>query len=448
MAGNRSTFRILSLDGGGSWALLQVMALREIYGSETRGRHVLADFDLVAANSGGSLTLGGLLTDKTLDEILAFYLDEHKRRMVFSALPFELDDGRKPLRTIWNRFMQRVAKVGAKYRTEAKLAGLRTLLEPVSDRTLGDLHAEIAQSHGQCPHFVIVGFDYDRKRAKFFRSNAFSLAGSSGHGWLGATFLDEMKGKARAREATLAEAVHASSNAPVTFFMTPAVIDNDRYWDGAIGGYNNPVLAAVTEAIANRNRQPMDEIHVLSLGTGTVSLPQKDSGRTADPRLHARERHEPTLFGDLKQLAMSILDDPPDSATFTAHVLLGQPLPDPHAEPPVAPPVAGTVVRMSPVIRPVRASQRDIWTLPQGLDIEDFLAIQKLELDAIGKDDVRRLVTAGNLWIEGKLKNQAIRENRHYECQIGHDTFAAAVAAWRTLAGEDARSHRQVTNVK
>lgn len=75
MANSRSVYRILSLDGGGSWALLQVLALREIYGSEKRGRDVLADFDLVAANSGGSLTLGGLLTDKTLDEILAFYLD-------------------------------------------------------------------------------------------------------------------------------------------------------------------------------------------------------------------------------------------------------------------------------------------------------------------------------------------------------------------------------------
>ncbi len=436
MANSRSVYRILSLDGGGSWALLQVLALREIYGSEKRGRDVLADFDLVAANSGGSLTLGGLLTDKTLDEILAFYLDEHKRRMVFSELPFELDDGRKPLRTIWNRFMQRVASVGAKYRTEAKLDGLRKLLEPVSDRTLGDLHAEISKSHGRSPHFVIVGFDYDRKRAKFFRSNAASLAGSGGQSWLGATFLDDMKGKSKPREATLAEAVHASSNAPVTFFMTPAVIDNDRYWDGAIGGYNNPVLAAVTEAIANRSRGAMDAIHVLSLGTGTVSLPQKDSGRASDPRLHASERQEPTLFGDLKQLAMSILDDPPDSATFTAHVLLGQPLPDLTAMPPVPPPVAGTVVRMSPVIRPVRSSPRDTWVLPPGLDIDDFLAIQKLELDAIGKDDVRRLVTAGKLWIEGKLKNQAIRENRHYECQIGHDTFASAVSAWRTLSAD------------
>lgn len=51
-------FRILSLDGGGSWALIQVMALQAIYSENTTGHNVLKDFDLVAANSGGSITLG------------------------------------------------------------------------------------------------------------------------------------------------------------------------------------------------------------------------------------------------------------------------------------------------------------------------------------------------------------------------------------------------------
>lgn len=152
------------------------------------------------------------------------------------------------------------------------------------------------------PHLVIVGFDYDRKPAKFFRSNAASLAGSGGQSWLGATFLDDMKGTSKPREVTLAEAVQA--------------------------------------------------------------------------------------------------------------------------------------FRMSPVIQPVRSSPRDTWVLPPDLNIEDFLAIQKLELDAIDKDDVGRLVTAGKLWIEGKFKNQAIRDKRHYECQIGHDGFASAVSAWRTLSAD------------
>ncbi len=434
MVGAKSAFRILSLDGGGSWALLQVMALIRMYGPETRGHDVLADFDLVAANSGGSLTLGGLLTDKPLSEILdRNFLDEAQRRRVFAALPFQLDQGDKPLRSIWNRLMQRVANVGAKYRTEAKLDGLRALLAPEGDRTLSELHAWVKERKGRAPHFVIVGFDYDMKRAKFFRSDDASLSGSAASTAFGANLRRDMASPKAKHVPTLAEAIHASSNAPVTFFMSPAEVGEERYWDGAIGGYNNPVLAAVTEALANRGRYRIDDIHVLSLGTGTVSRPSR--GRAMDKRLVATERQQPTLFGDLKQLAMSILDDPPDSATFTTHVLLGQPLPDPDAKPPLQPPVAGTVVRMSPVIRPVRASPNDKWRLPDGLGIDDFLAIQKLELDAIGAADVARLVAAGELWLADQLPNQAIRETKEHECQVGHATFSAALAAWRRLAG-------------
>ena len=67
-------YRILSLDGGGSWALLQVIALQKIYGTHAGGHDIFEKFDLVAANSGGSITLAGLLTGKTLDEIRQFFV--------------------------------------------------------------------------------------------------------------------------------------------------------------------------------------------------------------------------------------------------------------------------------------------------------------------------------------------------------------------------------------
>ena len=58
-------FRILSLDGGGSWALIQVKALIDLYsrtgdGKDVTGHDILRKFDLIAANSGGALTLAGL----------------------------------------------------------------------------------------------------------------------------------------------------------------------------------------------------------------------------------------------------------------------------------------------------------------------------------------------------------------------------------------------------
>ena len=51
------SYKILSLDGGGTWAILEVMALKAIYGGDTPGHQILAEFDLAVANSGGSIVL-------------------------------------------------------------------------------------------------------------------------------------------------------------------------------------------------------------------------------------------------------------------------------------------------------------------------------------------------------------------------------------------------------
>jgi len=77
-------YRILSLDGGGAWALIQVKALTALFGGNARGHAVLGSFDLAAANSGGSLTLAGLIEDKRLSDILEMFKDEAKRRSIFS----------------------------------------------------------------------------------------------------------------------------------------------------------------------------------------------------------------------------------------------------------------------------------------------------------------------------------------------------------------------------
>jgi hypothetical protein len=55
--------KVLSLDGGGSWALIQARALEKIFTPETRGHELLRHFDLVVANSGGSLVAAGLAGD-------------------------------------------------------------------------------------------------------------------------------------------------------------------------------------------------------------------------------------------------------------------------------------------------------------------------------------------------------------------------------------------------
>ena len=80
-------YRILSLDGGGAWALIQVRALAAIYGEAAKGHDILADFDLVAANSGGSIVAAGLAEDLSLAQILTYFKDEKKRRAIFVKMP-------------------------------------------------------------------------------------------------------------------------------------------------------------------------------------------------------------------------------------------------------------------------------------------------------------------------------------------------------------------------
>ena len=60
------TFKSLSLDGGGAWALIEVRTLMKLYGDDATGHDVLKNFDLVAANSGGSLVLAGLVEGLSL----------------------------------------------------------------------------------------------------------------------------------------------------------------------------------------------------------------------------------------------------------------------------------------------------------------------------------------------------------------------------------------------
>ena len=98
-------YRILSLDGGGTWALLQVMALQNFF-RDALGHEVLRDFDLVAANSGGSITAGGLVTNLPLSEILDYFCDHSMRSKIFNPLPFALVWG-SPFRYIFHRFVRR-----------------------------------------------------------------------------------------------------------------------------------------------------------------------------------------------------------------------------------------------------------------------------------------------------------------------------------------------------
>src|SRR5271154_2285722 len=154
------TYKILSLDGGGAWALIQVKTLQHLYGPDTKGHAVLANFDMAVANSGGSIVLGGLLEDRPLSNVLGYFMDENSRRSIFQPTGDFLDE-----------VLSKLLHFGPKYSTTKKLPALQRLLPMSGGKLMTQVAAGIQGASSGLPvHILIAGFDYDRNIAAFFRS--------------------------------------------------------------------------------------------------------------------------------------------------------------------------------------------------------------------------------------------------------------------------------------
>jgi len=393
------SYRILSLDGGGTWALIEVKALIALYDADTAGHTVLQDFDLVTANSGGSIVLGGLIENLELGEILQLFEEEDKRRSIFS-----------PTKKLGDEAVRTVLKVGPKYSAANKLPALEAVLPLKGTVPLAQVATGLRRPGSDADlHLLILAFDYDNNRATFFRS-----AQAAGGYW----------GTGDVADVTLAEAIHASTNAPVNYFDEPASFPGKpgRYWDGAITGCNNPVLTGVTEAIV-KGQNPTD-IVVLSLGTGSVVLASPRPGDLPSPYL--RPIVKPDLLTDLKKLAGSILDDPPDIATFLGHVMTGSGagLGKPQAD--------SRIIRMNPLISPVDKDGN--WAAPGSMSDQQFSYLADLDMDAIEQEQVNAISQYADLWLNSMVPNQPIRMNTDtLKAELGQDRFDAALAAWNAI---------------
>ena len=104
-------YNILSLDGGGSWAIIEVMTLQKLYGRDAPGSRVLKNFDLVVANSGGSIVAAALFLNMSLDRIYNLFNSEGERAKIFVPLPIQ------PL--------TQFTGLGPRYNASRKLQGLR-----------------------------------------------------------------------------------------------------------------------------------------------------------------------------------------------------------------------------------------------------------------------------------------------------------------------------------
>jgi hypothetical protein len=389
-------FRILSLDGGGAWALIQARTLIRLYGAEAKGREVLRNFDLAAANSGGSLVLAGLVEDLALADILEYFMDEQKRRSIFS-----------PTSSIVDSALQATLGLGPKYSAQAKLPAIERLMPNCGDKPLAGSMDAVLGPGGAPVHLLIVG--YDRKRAVFFRS-----AGINSPSW----------GDGVAASVSLAGAVHASTNAPINYFDGPAELpfQPDRFWDGAVSGCNNPAVAALVEALGLG--KAAQDIHLLSLGTGNVVLPLAPAGAPASPLLSPHS--DSSLLADLKKLAGAILDDPPDAATFVAHAVTG-------ANAGLDPRLASRVVRMNPLISPVPDGNGG-WTTPAGWSAAQFQYLCGIDVDAVAQNDVAYIDDYCQYWLQDRAPNQPIRMNGDtFKVEIGYGRFSEALVAWNLL---------------
>jgi hypothetical protein len=73
------------------------------------------------------------------------------------------------------------------------------------------------------------------------------------------------------------------------------------------------------------------------------------------------------------------------------------------------------------------------WVPPEGMDDKKFERLAKLELDAVAPEGVQLIKALGDVWIAGAPINQPIRSGRNLRPEIGHETFAAAKAAWEKI---------------
>lgn len=412
-------YNILSLDGGGSWAVIQAECLKDIYGPEAKGRQVLKDFDLVTANSGGSLVLAGLLMDLKLSKITTLFSNQETRRRIFKSA----------------RNVKQVVGLPPAYEATAKREGIKEVFaevvgNPGADLELRTLQREIRDQIGKEVECLIIGFDYDKEREKFFRSRTDSAADDPKR-----ATEDELAGR-----YTLLDAVDSSTNAPVLYFDGPAKVKvgdrRERYWDGAVSGFNNPCLAGLTEAVANGHR--LSEIKLFSIGTASKILPHEryfdtseEEGRFFVPKKSSG------FIRDATKMSTSILAAPPSYSDYISWVMLNNSQ-DGNESP---------VIRLNPMVSPVYKEGQ--WTLPEGLKSESaksgglfsskpqdlFESLNNIDMDAVEQEEVNDILKLAEEWLRDRVANEPIRADKYLKPAdnnglMGYSEYSKAKAKW------------------
>ena len=396
-------FKILSLDGGGSWAIIQLLTLKYRYGN-VGGHEILKNFDLVIANSGGSIVLASLAENWTPEEALTLFQEKEIRERIFS------------LNTFRDRFFPvdylRLLGIdlGPKYSSKRKMEAFGELFREINKRQMAELPEFIGK---ESLKIVVSTYDALNNRAKFFRS-------------YGADSEDF-------DSVRLTQAIHGSSNAPVQYFDFPARFkaqNSDVYydlWDGALGGFNNPILAGIIEA--NKLGTELGDIKVISIGTGNklMSMKAKEDFWQLK-QIAIKKRRKKLAFRQLPfqakffketvlNQAKTILYQPPDWANYVAMMFLqatsGKNVDD-------------QVIRLSPLIHTDSNISEDVKPLINKL--------YEMDMDLTKDSEIGNLVECFDSWKNGELLNQPIefkvKRNNDVVYKKGDMFFQDAMDRW------------------
>ncbi len=395
-------YKILSLDGGGSWSILQLLMLKEQHGDIT-GHELLKQYDLIIANSGGSIVLAALCENMKLSKAQSLFDDGVFLNQVFSKTKFKE-------RFFPTDFLGLFSSFGPKYSTKRKKEAFENTFKEVHKRQMAELPEWIGKPELK---LIVATYDALNNRAKFFKS----FANDSQH-------FDSVK---------LTQAINGSSNAPIQYFDFPTRFKAKEteifyeLWDGALGGFNNPIAAGICEAL--KQGIPARSIHVISLGTAKKVMSMEDKNAFWKAKQTAQGyRAKKFRFGKYKlQLsffkmtvinqAKTILYEPPDWANYVSMLLLFQ---NDLSQ------VEKRIVRMSPFLH-----------LSEHKNSEILKELYALDMDLTDEADIKRLYRCYTLFKSGEIDNQPldykISRSNELIFKRGHKTFKEALIQWNDI---------------
>lgn len=339
---------------------------------------MLKKFDLVIANSGGSIVLAALAENYSIDKAISLFKDKEHRERIFHENSFR--DRFFPVDYL--RFFG--LGFGPKYSAKKKKEAFEHLFPEIDKVQMAELPRLIGK---ESLKIIVCTYDALNNRAKFFKSYS-----TSNHGY------DSVR---------LTQAINGSSNAPVQYFDFPARFkakESDIFyelWDGALGGFNNPILAGIIEAY--KLGVALKKIRIISIGTSN-SLMSKDAKKSFWnwKQVALKFRRKKFSFSKLKpqakfftatvlNQAKTILYQPPDTANYIAMMFLkattGLSLDD-------------HIIRLSPLIHFDMDTPQDVIPLIEKLYL--------LDMDVTKEEDVDSLLACFEAWKTGKLYNQPI----------------------------------------